>query len=69
MFHNYARYFLNGTEIENINYFKNIIGYVTQEDIMDENFTPRELFKFYYDLRWNKGDSYKWRKEDSSIKV
>ena len=31
--------------------------------------TPREIFKFYYDLRWNVGDSYEHRKKLSNVKV
>lgn len=69
MFRNYARYYLNDTYIDNINYFKNIIGYVNQEDIMDELLTPRENFKLYYDFRWNPGDTTKNRKDECNHKV
>ena len=57
-FHNYAHYFINDKEIENINQFKNVIGYVEQDDLMNDQFTARELFKFYYDMRWNEGDTH-----------
>lgn len=36
---------------------------------MDELMTPRQLFKFYYDMRWNKGDNFKLRKKVSKLKV
>ena len=51
MFRSYCRYYINGSKIENVNYFKNIIGYVLQEDIMEHSFTPRELLSFYARMR------------------
>ena len=44
MFKNYCHYYINNTEISDITEFKNIIGFVPQEDIMDDRMTPRELF-------------------------
>lgn len=41
MFKNYAHYYINNTEIQNIHKFKNIIGYVLQEDIIEARMTPR----------------------------
>lgn len=51
MFLTYCDYYLNGTKIENVNEFKNIIGYVTQEDIMENRNTPRQIFEYYAKLR------------------
>lgn len=50
-FENYCQYYLNNVRIKNIDEFKNIIGYVTQDDIMDIRFTPREIFEYYAKLR------------------
>ncbi len=36
-----CRYYLNKARVLNLNEFKNIIGYVLQEDIMDFRMTPR----------------------------
>jgi ABC-type multidrug transport system ATPase subunit len=37
--------------VEDMGEFKNLIGYVLQEDLMDFNKTPRELFEYYATLR------------------
>lgn len=53
-FKTYSEYFINDTKIESLNEFKNIIGYVLQDDIMDTRMTPRELFEFYAKFRGRK---------------
>lgn len=50
-FLSYCNYMINGSKINNVNKFKNIIGYVLQDDIMDVTLTPRQLFTFYVKLR------------------
>jgi ABC-type multidrug transport system ATPase subunit/ABC-type multidrug transport system permease subunit len=52
-FKTFCHYYINKTEINDISDFKNIIGYVLQEDIMDTRMTPRELFHFYLKMRKN----------------
>lgn len=54
MFKTYCQYYINDTEISSINEFKNIIGYVLQEDIMETRLSPRKLFEFYGKLRGRK---------------
>ncbi len=51
LFKTYCKYYINDTEISSINEFKNIIGYVLQEDIMENRLSPRKLFEFYGKLR------------------
>ena len=51
MFRSYCNYYINGAKIDNVNRFKNIIGYVLQDDIMETSLTPRQLFTFYSKLR------------------
>lgn len=69
MFKNYAHFFINNSEIEDVHKFKNIIGYVQQDDIMDVHLTPTELFKFYYDMRWNKNESLQQKNDLAQEKV
>lgn len=47
----YAEYFINNTRVENVNAFKNLIGYVLQEDLMEAGLTPRQTFEFYAKMR------------------
>lgn len=42
---------INNTEIENMDPLKHIIGYVTQEDILQEELTVRQTFESYCTLR------------------
>lgn len=42
---------VNGNETDNINEYKNYLGYVMQEDYMLPTFTPFEAFKFIADIR------------------
>lgn len=51
MFRTYCNYYLNGAQITNVNQFKNIIGYVLQEDILEARNTPRQIFEYYAKLR------------------
>ena len=51
MFRNYCQFYMNNTKIVNLNEFKNIIGYVLQDDIMDETQTPRYILELYAKLR------------------
>lgn len=51
MFRSYCRYYINGSKIDNVNRFKNIIGYVLQDDVMETSLTPRQLFTYYAKLR------------------
>lgn len=51
MFRTHCDYYLNGSKIKDVNKFKNIIGYVMQEDIMETRNTPRQLFEHYAKLR------------------
>ena len=37
MFRTYCKYYLNNSPVQNVNDFKNIIGYVLQDDIMETN--------------------------------
>ena len=53
-FKTFCHYYINKTEIDDIDDFKNIIGYVLQEDIMDSRMSPKELFNFYCKMRYNK---------------
>ena len=53
-FQTYCEYFIDDTKIESVNEFKNIIGYVLQDDIMDTRMTPRQLFEFYAKFRGRK---------------
>lgn len=53
-FKTFCHYYINQTEIDDIDDFKNIIGYVLQEDIMDSRMSPRELFNFYNKMRYDK---------------
>lgn len=50
-FRTYSEYYLNSTLIENINEFKNITGYVLQEDLMETELTPRQTFEHYSKFR------------------
>lgn len=50
-FKTYCHYFLNNSRIKNVNDFKNIIGYVLQDDIMETSLTPRQLFTYYATMR------------------
>ncbi len=50
-FETYCKYYINDTEVSSLNEFKNIIGYVLQDDIMDTRLSPRQLFEFYGQLR------------------
>lgn len=43
--------FINGNQIHNVEKFKNLIGYVMQNDQLLATFTPRETFKFVADLK------------------
>jgi len=54
MFKTYCKYYIDDTEIDSINEFKNIIGYVLQDDIMETRLSPRKLFEFYGKLRGRK---------------
>lgn len=38
-FSNHYEYYVNNTQIEDISYYKNLIGYVTQEDLVDGRMT------------------------------
>lgn len=49
-FKTYCRFYLNNSRIEDIQEFKNIIGFVHQEDIMETRYTPRENFEYYSKL-------------------
>lgn len=51
MFRTYCDFFLNGQRIKDISDFKNIVGYVVQEDILETRSTPREIFDNYTKLR------------------
>ena len=51
MFRTYCKYYLNNSPVQNVNDFKNIIGYVLQDDIMETNLSPRQLFTYYAKLR------------------
>lgn len=51
LFRTHCNYFLNGAQIQNVNQFKNIIGYVLQEDILEGRNTPRQIFEYYAKLR------------------
>lgn len=42
---------VNGNETDNINEYKDYLGYVMQEDYMLPTFTPYEAFKFIADIR------------------
>lgn len=46
-----CQYYLNGHEVKDLNNFKNIIGYVTQDDILETRHTPRKAFTYYAKLR------------------
>lgn len=59
MFKNYGHYYINNNEIQNIHNYKNIIGYVLQEDIIEGRMTPRQVFNFYVNLRKNIGEHEK----------
>lgn len=50
-FKTYSEYYLNSAKVKNLNEFKNIIGYVLQEDLMEPELTPRQTFEFYATLR------------------
>jgi ABC-type multidrug transport system ATPase subunit len=50
---------INETEIENLSPIKHIIGYVTQEDILQEELTVRQTFESYCTLRGIK-DKKEW---------
>lgn len=50
-FRNYAEYYLNGHRVQDLNQFKNLIGYVLQEDLMESGLTPRQTFEFYARMR------------------
>ena len=54
MFRTYCDYYLNETKIKNVNHFKNIIGYVLQDNILEARNTPREIFTYYARLRGHK---------------
>ena len=43
--------FINNTKIEDMDPLKHIVGYVTQEDILQEEMTVRETFESYCTLR------------------
>ena len=42
---------INGTLVQNVNKYKNLIGYVMQDDLILPTFTPRETFQFVVDMR------------------
>jgi ABC-type multidrug transport system ATPase subunit len=42
---------VNGVSTDNINEYKENLGYVMQEDFMLPTFTPFESFKFIADIR------------------
>ena len=63
MFRNFAHYYINGTEIQNVSKFKNIIGYVLQEDIIEGRMTARQNFRYYNSLRKNLGEHKKKKEE------
>lgn len=50
-FKTYSEYYLNSTLIENLNEFKNVTGYVLQEDLMETELTPRQTFEHYAKFR------------------
>ena len=50
-FRTYCNYFLNDERIEDISPFKNIVGYVMQEDILESRNSPRDIFRLYARLR------------------
>ena len=47
----YGSLFINGNQVQNTQKFKNLIGYVMQDDLILPTFTPRETFKFVADLK------------------
>ena len=47
----YGNLFINGNQVNNVNKFKSLIGYVMQDDLILPTFTPRETFKFVANLR------------------
>lgn len=47
----YGNITINGSAVQNVNKYKNLIGYVMQDDLIMPTFTPRETFKFVADLR------------------
>lgn len=51
VFRNYCNYYLNNAKIANVNEFKNIIGYVLQEDILENRNSPEQIFSFYAKMR------------------
>ncbi len=63
--------YLNNTQVEDVNAFKNIIGYVLQEDLMEERMSPKELFDFYAKLRIDKNSKQttEERKDDIDYRV
>lgn len=50
-FRTYCSLYLNDFQMNQVDDFKNIIGYVTQEDILETRMTPKKLFRFYSKLR------------------
>ena len=55
----YCDYYINNTKIDSINEFKNIMGYVLQDDIMETRMTPRQLFEYYAVFRGRKDSKEK----------
>jgi ABC-type multidrug transport system ATPase subunit len=45
------QYFINDTEVDSVSELKNIIGYVSQDDVIDGRMRPRTLLEFYGRLR------------------
>ena len=51
MFQNSSDFFVNGNKVTDLSDFKNIIGYVLQEDLFEVRLTPREILTHYARLR------------------
>lgn len=53
---------INNTQVEDMDPFKHVIGYVTQEDILQEEYTVRQTFEHYCTLR-NIANKKQWSQQ------
>ncbi len=47
----YGDILINGNHVKDVGEYKNLIGYVMQDDLMLPTFSPRETFMFVANMR------------------
>lgn len=53
-----GEFYLNDCPLESIWQYKNLIGFISQDCVLDGRMTVRETFEFYYSLRRDSDETW-----------